>query len=171
MNRNTQRWILDAAVWVAGAIMAGALAFDALAGERQTIDPARSWRRECGSCHVAYPPRLLDAAAWRTIMQTLDRHFGAEASLEAAAAAPILAFLEAGAGPDRGKRNSAGGTRITEARWFRHEHAEIAAAVWNRKAVGSRSNCGACHRDADRGTFREAAVRLPGQGGKQHERD
>jgi hypothetical protein len=29
------------------------------------------WHSECGSCHVAYPPRLLEAASWRTIMQGL----------------------------------------------------------------------------------------------------
>ena len=162
MNRETRRRIFDAAVWLGGAFFLAALAVDAAAGERRAYtasDPA--WRNECGSCHVAYPPQMLAASSWRTIMQGLDRHFGTDASLDAATAAPILAFLEAHAGPDGGKRGSGGATRITETRWFRHEHADLAAGVWSRKEVGSRANCAACHRDADRGDFNERTVRVP----------
>jgi cytochrome c553 len=162
MNRETRRRIFDAAVWLGGALFLAALAVDAAAGERRAYtasDPA--WRNECGSCHIAYPPQMLGASSWRTIMQGLDGHFGTDASLDAATATPILAFLEAHAGPDEGKRGSGGAARITETRWFRHEHDEIAAAVWSRKEVRSRANCAACHRDADRGDFNERTVRVP----------
>ncbi len=162
MKRETQRRIFDLAVWLVGAFFLAALAVDAAAGERRVLaasDPV--WRSECGGCHVAYPPQLLAASSWRAIMQGLDRHFGADASLDGATAASILAFLEANAGPDGGKRGSAGVTRITETRWFGHEHAELAPAVWSRKGVVSRANCAACHRDADRGDFSERTVRVP----------
>ena len=116
---------------------------------------------ECGSCHVAFAPRLLPASSWRIIMRDLDRHFGVDASVDRDTAASIGAFLEANAGRDGGKRVDASALRITEARWFRHEHAGIAATTWARSDVGSAANCGACHRDAGRGDFNERAVRVP----------
>ena len=45
--------------------------------------------------------------------------------------------------------------RISDAGWFRKEHAEIAVAAWKSPAVKSPANCGACHRQADRGDFGE----------------
>ena len=41
------------------------------------------WRAECGSCHAAFPPALLTAPAWRQVMGALDRHYGADASVDA----------------------------------------------------------------------------------------
>ncbi len=159
MRRDQIRRLVDAAMWIVGIAMAAMLAVDAAAATRDDPSAAQSsWRHECGGCHVAYPPRLLPAASWRALMRSLDRHFGTDASLDAATAAPILAYLEANAG--RGDANAAT-TRITETRWFLSEHAEIASAVWTRKAVGSRANCGACHGGAEQGDFGERSVRIP----------
>jgi hypothetical protein len=154
-----RRRLVDAAMWIVGVAMAAMLAVDAAAAARD--DPAvaqASWRNECGGCHVAYPPRLLPAASWRALIASLDRHFGTDASLDAATAAPILAYLEANAG--RGGADAAT-TRITETRWFRREHAEVASAVWSRAAIGSRGNCSACHRQAEQDDFSERSVRIP----------
>lgn len=164
MDRHTRRYIFDAVVWIAGVAMVAVLAVDAAASERRAFNAANpTWRNECGSCHIAYPPQLLAGPSLQTIMQGLDRHFGTRASLDAATSASILAFLEANTDPDEGERGSAGATRITETHWFRHEHAQIAQAVWNRPEVRSRSKCGACHGDADRGKFSEHAARMPRQ--------
>lgn len=114
------------------------------------------WKRECGACHLAYPPSLLPAASWRALMAGLERHFGSDASLDASEVREIGDFLQAHAGRGRGAP-----LRITETAWFRHEHDEVAAAVWKRKAVGSRANCQACHRDAEQGRFAERHVRMP----------
>ena len=40
--------------------------------------------QECGSCHVAFAPGLLPAASWQRLMADLGRHFGSDASLDAA---------------------------------------------------------------------------------------
>lgn len=159
MNRDHLRQLVDAVMWIVGVAMAAMLAVDAAAAPRDDPSAAQaSWRNECGGCHVAYPPRLLPAASWRELMRSLDRHFGTDASLDAATAAPILAYLEANAG--RGNADAAA-TRITETRWFSREHAEIAGAVWSRRAVGSPANCAACHRQAEQGDFSERSVRIP----------
>ena len=159
MNRVQFRRVVDAAMWIIGVAIAAVLAVDAAASERSGSPPPAAWRSECGSCHVAYPPRLLPASSWRTLMASLDRHFGADASLDAVTSAAILAYLEANAGRDEGGYPPL--TRITETRRFRHKHAEIASAVWTRQAVGSRANCSACHRGAEQGDFSERAVRIP----------
>jgi hypothetical protein len=73
----------------------------------------------------------------------------------------VASLLEANAGRDGGRRVDASALRITEARWFRHEHAGIASSTWARSDVGSAANFGACHRDAGRGDFGERGVRVP----------
>lgn len=119
-----------------------------------------AWRQECSACHVAYPPQLLPAASWRAIMNGLDQHFGADASLDPQQRADILRFLETNAG-----RGSMGGRpllRITETRWFIHEHSEeLPANIWSRPHVKSPTNCIACHTAADRGDYGERTLRLP----------
>ena len=56
-----------------------------------------TWTTECGACHVAYPPGLLPERSWRAVMDGLDRHFGADASLDAATRKTITEFLAANA--------------------------------------------------------------------------
>jgi nitrate/TMAO reductase-like tetraheme cytochrome c subunit len=135
------------------------IAHEAMAdGQRFRADNAR-WKAECGSCHLAYPPQLLSAPAWRRIMAGLDRHFGTDASLDPAAAAEIGAFLENNSG--RNRRERAPTLRITDSAWFRHEHDEVPAAAWRRPSVTSAANCAACHRAAGQSDFRERNIRIP----------
>ena len=135
------------------------LAHEAMAdGQRFRADNAR-WKAECGSCHLAYPPRLLPAPAWRSIMAGLDKHFGTDASLDPAAAAEIGAFLESNAG--RGRRAGAQALRISDSAWFRREHDEVPAAAWRRPSITSAANCAACHRGAGQGDFSERDIRIP----------
>ena len=124
----------------------------------RATDPV--WKEECGSCHIAYPPRLLPASNWKQIMSGLDKHFGSDASLDQKTADHIAAFLERNAGRERASRTSST-LRITDTRWFRHEHDEISARTWNNPKVKSASNCEACHTGAANGDFSEHRVRIP----------
>lgn len=149
------------------AVMATALLFAALcvaeasAGERRAAAPADDrWQTECGSCHLAYPPRLLPARSWSAIVDGLDKHFGSDVSLDASTAAAIRAFLMTNAGRDASPPASPV-LRITQTRWFAHEHGELNANVWLSEKVGSAANCDACHRDAGSGSFSERDVRIP----------
>lgn len=118
------------------------------------------WKEECGSCHIAYPPRLLPASSWRQLMSGLDKHFGSDASLDPQTAKHIAGFLEQHAGRERASRMSST-LRITDTRWFRHEHDEVRASVWKSPKVGSASNCEACHVNAAKGRFNEHDIRIP----------
>ncbi len=126
---------------------------------RFTADNA-TWRAECGSCHLAYPPALLAARDWRQIMHQLDRHYGSDATLDTAQLTQIGTFLESNAG-----HSAAAETkdlpRITLSPWFKREHREVPARVWKSSAVRSAANCGACHRQAHSGDFSEESLQLP----------
>ncbi|MDH5229743.1 MAG: diheme cytochrome c [Gammaproteobacteria bacterium] len=123
--------------------------------------------QECGSCHLAYPPQLLDKKSWQVIMQSLDKHFGDNAEMDKALATQISRFLEgnaASSGFSRRSHNSASG-RITETSFFRHEHDELSPRhVAQNPEVKSLANCSACHRRAKVGSFRESEIRIPGFG-------
>lgn len=123
--------------------------------------PDPLYQAECGSCHVAYPARLLPAASWRKMLAGLSAHFGADASLDAESVAAIEQYLTANArAPRRGERADPP-LRVTETKWFRHEHDEVPRAWWKSPAVRGPSDCGACHGRADRGAFGERDIRRP----------
>ncbi len=163
MDIERKRWIFDLTVWTTSALLAlSLLAFDAAASPRNLRADNATWRAECGSCHVAYPPALLLAAEWRRLMGSLDRHFGADAAVETKAAAEIEAFLAANAGRGGDGGGAAQATpRITTTRWFRHEHGKVPAAVFASAAVKAAANCAACHPGAAAGDFNEHAARIP----------
>lgn len=109
--------------------------------------------KECGECHMAFQPALLPARSWERLMDTLSDHFGDDATLPPATAQAIRHALTAGAG----RPWAAWGTappRITETRWFTHEH-DFPDRVWKDPKVVTRSNCPACHRDAERGIYED----------------
>jgi hypothetical protein len=111
--------------------------------DKQPVPASTKWKEECSSCHVAYPPELLAADNWQTLMGKLDRHFGANASLNAQDNKKILGYLLSHAGS--GKQYTADSLRISDTIWFRHRHRSIAPAEWTNPSVRSRSNCNGCH--------------------------
>lgn len=127
---------------------------------RLSVPNHPKWAAECGSCHISYPPQLLTADNWKQIMAGLDKHFGTNATLDAQTNSEILHFLQRYAG--RSARNSAPSLRISDTPWFKREHREISQSTWSNPVVKSRSNCTACHINAERGDWSEDSVRLPG---------
>ncbi len=51
--------------------------------------------------------------------------------------------------------------RITETAYWLEKHDEIRTSTWMHPKVGSKANCAACHLDAEKGTYEDAAMRLP----------
>lgn len=141
------------------------------AKSQSPADPAALWKAECASCHMAYPPGLLPERSWRRIMSELEKHFGQNASVDAATAKSILNYLvenSAERGTSRRSARFLGAIpaaetplRITENAYFSREHREVAPDVWKLPKVGSAANCNACHSDADQGTFSGRNVRIP----------
>jgi len=160
MRTDFIRRIFDVTAWSLGLVFSLFVVADAIAGDhgRATpIDPV--YAAECGSCHVPYAPRLLAAPAWERIMSGLDRHFGVDASVDAATAASLRTYLAAQAQPPGSKRYEPAATRITQTRWFTREHREVAATVAGKPPAAG--NCAVCHPQAARGLFDEHDVRIP----------
>lgn len=154
MTLRPPRW---AAVLPCLAIAASAIAGDRAGGT--ALLPA--YRQECGSCHVAYPPRMLPAASWQRLLNGLPRHFGSDASLDAGEVKALSTWLGANAGTSRRAAQEPPQDRITRSAWFVHEHDEVPPATWQLPAVKSPANCAACHTQADQGDFSERRLRIP----------
>jgi len=133
------------------------------------------YRQECGSCHTAYPPGMLPARSWDSLMSGLADHFGDNAELMPEQQQEISRYLLENAADGASYRTSAKmertidrnevPLRITELRYFVHKHDEIPGRLVEKNPeVGSFSNCSACHRDAEKGYFNEHNVRIPGYG-------
>ena len=124
-----------------------ALATLSAAADDVRLPANTTYKTECGSCHVAYPPQLLPKESWRKLMARLDRHFGSDASLDPKSQEEIGRFLAANAG----RRAAPAGAepRITETRWFRKEHdGEIPTGR-------NPADCVACHKGAERGIYED----------------
>lgn len=135
----------------------------------------RLYQKECGSCHLAYPPALLPAASWQAMMAGLANHFGDNAELDPASTGDITGFLARNAADQAGgdyaertrraTRGRAPRLRITETDYFRGKHHEIPAKmVTGNPQVASYSRCEACHTRAASGSFDEHEVRIAGYG-------
>ncbi|WP_152512993.1 diheme cytochrome c [Desulfovibrio sp. X2] len=126
--------------------------------------------KTCGSCHMAYPPALLNAASWSALIHGSDDHFGNALSLDENDAQELERYLKESAAEnapgelardiseDLGNRVV---LRITDVPEIRKEHRKIRAEVLSRQSIGSLSNCIACHTGADRGVFDDDSVRIP----------
>ena len=137
------------------------IAHAAMADGKLAAPRNERWSAECGGCHLAYPPGLLPARSWRQMMSGLDQHFGADASLDPAAAAEIGAYLERYSGTGKRVQGAGKTLRITDTAWFVREHDEVPAAAWKHAAVKSAANCAACHTAAGAGDYSERNLRVP----------
>jgi hypothetical protein len=136
-----------------------AYADDGSRGSRRPLLP--KYQQECASCHIAYPPEMLPATSWQRLMTGLPRHFGVDASLDAASMKELSSWLVTNAGTYHRVRQSPPEDRITRSAWFTRKHDEVLPAAWRRPSVKSPSNCSACHAQADQGDFDERLVRIP----------
>lgn len=129
------------------------------------------WREECSSCHIAYHPKLLPSRSWKAVMAGQAQHFGSDLALDAAASAAILEFLTVNSADGhptevsfkvtRSLKPAEAPLRITETPYWVKKHRKITPAQWQSVAVKSKTNCAACHHDAEKGTFLDAAMHSP----------
>lgn len=145
-------------------IVLAAAALPALADERMQPVTDPETKAECSACHMAFPAGFLPARSWQAIMAGLDSHFGENAALAQDVTARIEAWLVANAADGRGRSEVLRGLdpsvtplRISDLPWWQREHGprEVNPAAFTDPAVGSKANCVACHRGADRGIFED----------------
>lgn len=158
MSRTQFKPLALALLLAAGAV-ATAHADNALA----RVATLPKYQQECAACHMAYPPGLLPAASWQRLMGTLNKHYGTDASLDAASVREISTWLKANAGTYKRVSEEPPQDRITNSAWFlrKHRAGEVPPDVWKRASVGSPSNCTACHTKAAQGSFSERDIKIP----------
>lgn len=131
----------------------------------------KQWRDECGACHAVFYPALLPARSWQKMMTEQSQHFGTDLGFDDATTHTILKFMvdnaaenhavEAAFKIEQSIPKDATPLRITETPYWINKHREIAASDWANPLVKSKSNCAACHSDADDGWFEDAAMHIP----------
>ena len=129
------------------------------------------YRKECGSCHIAYPARFLQEASWKRMLSNLEDHFGENAELDPSDQHRILDYLSKHSAPSRWYKfwnnNSENSVplRITQTRAFIHEHDELPTQfIAENQRVITLSQCDQCHLEAANGRFSEHQIHIPGMG-------
>jgi hypothetical protein len=156
MVRNLLLSGMSAAAVVA-AVLASASADSAGSGVVQiaaSMSAQDTFNKQCGACHMAYPPVFLPARSWKAITSDLAHHFGEDASLDKATTKIIADYLMANAAdrapgvPDgvlRGIGPSDVPLRITDTPFWNRVHGNISATMFERPEVKTKSNCLGCH--------------------------
>lgn len=127
----------------------------------------KSWRTECVSCHAAFPPSLLSANDWKRVMQTLDKHYGSDASVTPQEVQEISQFLVTNASTKGSQHTSpVDPPRMTKTAWFERKHRKIPSAAWSDIRIKSAANCAACHTQAVKDSYSEREISVPGYPGK-----
>jgi cytochrome c553 len=144
-----------------GVLLALALlAASAHADSDSRVPLLPAYVQECGSCHVAFAPGLLPAASWQRLMADLGRHFGSDASLDAAMTRTLSGWLATHAGSGKRAASVPRDDRITQGSWFVNEHRDVRHVIGSAQ-VKSASDCAACHTRAADGSYREREIRIP----------
>jgi hypothetical protein len=159
-------------------LLAGAITAVRAGGKGPDFDmPAHAaYQKECGACHLAYPPGLLPARSWGKLLGGLSDHFGDDAELDAATLTSIHQHLAAHAADRGGSRRAPKilnmlppddtPLRFTATRYFQRKHQDIPARLAkDNPQVGSFARCETCHREAAQGWFDDdRGLHIPGDG-------
>lgn len=142
-----------------GILMLGAAQADDSPRASRAMLP--QYKQECAACHLAYPAGMLPARSWSRIMSGLDKHYGSDASLDAATVRQISDWLQSNAGTYKRVRDEPPQDRITRSSWFVRKHRELDDSVWTHTSVKSAANCAACHTRAEQGSFDDDELKFP----------
>lgn len=167
---------LAAGTFAIGHHMAGQgpyLAGPSLASTQTEQTALRLYETECGACHMAYPPAVLPASSWVTLLAELPDHFGEDASLPPASISSLSDWLQNHAAETWQTKAGHAFQRvlvekpyqITATPFWQHRHNDLSPELFKSRAVGGAANCRACHQDvqgaADSAGFARSAIHVP----------
>lgn len=122
-----------------------------------------AYTNECASCHIAYPPRLMDSGSWNVMLDGLNSHFGVDASTDPQTLSRIRSHLQRNSSQSSRRVPQDNSLRITQTPWFLKEHRKVRMKDWLGQftksgkpgEAGNRkwSNCEQCHAGAAKGFF------------------
>ncbi len=126
---------------------------------------------KCGDCHKTYPPHILPKKSWERIMARLDNHRGkkiTDENITKSQQQSILQFLTKNSAENSTREvsvkimNSLGERRpkaITKTPYWRETHKNIPKSVYKTKEIKDKSNCFACHKNAEHGNFDDVNIK------------
>ncbi|MGB5867134.1 MAG: cytochrome b/b6 domain-containing protein [Arcobacteraceae bacterium] len=127
--------------------------------------------KECGSCHITYPPYLLPKESWGKMMANLENHFGDDASTDEDTTAYILAFLEDNSAQNsthqaalkilKSLKGNNSTIAITKTPFWEKKHRDIDNTVFANAKIKSKANCKACHIDIENGLIENDLINMP----------
>ena len=125
--------------------------------------------KECISCHTLYPPFLLPSKSWVSMMDSLENHFGDDASLDAKTTESIKEFLVKNSAESSTKESSLRimvslnqektYLAITETPFWKNRHKKIDKSVYEQADIGKPSNCKACHANIENGLLNNRDIK------------
>lgn len=128
------------------------------------------FEKECGSCHLLYPPYLLPKKSWEIMMGDLENHFGDDASIDEESRQEILKFLSQNAAENfdtkvsqniiKSQKDSSN-IAITQNEYWIAKHKNINQEVFKRESIQSRANCFACHKGIEYGVLQKDLIKIP----------
>lgn len=127
------------------------------------------YREFCKQCHMPYPPEFLPAASWEKLLKDPKDHFGEVLLLDPESRTWLVEYLTAHSAERSDSKKARkileglGGQtplRLTETPYIRNKHAKIPPETMKKPAVGSLSNCQACHQRAGEGVL-DSKVTIP----------
>ena len=130
-------------------------------------EPYALYKKECGSCHIAYAPYLLPKKAWANLMDGLENHFGDDASLEETDFEGIASFLNAHSSEAYEsffKANLADENEseiaISKYKFYEKAHETLPQGLFKAPNIKSKANCNACHEDGEQGFFGKSGIKF-----------
>jgi cytochrome b len=131
----------------------------------------QDFSKECGSCHITYPPFLLPKSSWTLMMSDLENHFGDDASIDKETNLSILSFLEKNSAENstqkaafkilKSLKENKSTIAITKTPYWEKKHRKIEKDIFASAKVKSKANCKACHTDIENGLIEKSLIKVP----------
>lgn len=139
----------------------------------QKLASNQTWNEECGDCHLAFHPSLLPARSWQRLFDEQEQHFDEDLMLDDEIIVELRDFANKNSAEQEAteaawKLNTTikpneFPIQITKTAYWQEKHTTITEPTWQREDVLSKSNCSACHLDAEQAHFEDSAMHIPGQ--------
>jgi len=133
------------------------------------------YKQECASCHMGYQTEFLPKRSWIKMMDTLENHFGVDATFDKDDEKKVREYIISNASDSkrtygeiakfsRSISSQSTPLAISEIPKFKKEHDEVPKRLIIQKDVKTISNCMACHTDAKQGLYKERNILIPNFG-------
>ncbi|MBF0353963.1 MAG: hypothetical protein HQL43_01855 [Alphaproteobacteria bacterium] len=147
-------------------LAAGLLALSATTANAERFPPITDQvvLKECGSCHNAFYPEMLQKSVWQEIMSNLKDHYGEDATITNEATKKHILDFHLTNSADVTNTRQAGkwmegvttpAKAVTLAPRFVRKHSGIKPEIFKVKGIDSKANCAACHSGYVQGTFED----------------